>query len=127
MYDLPAQLSDDAVQALRSNLRRVIELRDEIKEMPKPTGRGAYQPSDYLNQVRDRLRAVYHGERDRFYVPHTDAIMALQHLEELGTPKINSSFSTSKTKLLSILNRYIKGLQRGFAEHEKETGSVPPA
>lgn len=125
MYGLPSQLPDDAVQALRNNLRGITAFRDELKDLAKPTSRFGYQMSDYVEQARDKLRAGYHGERDRFYVPYADALNQLDQLREKQT--LNTQFSTSKTKLVSILSRYIKGLQRGFQEHDAEAGSTPPA
>lgn len=127
MYDgLPPQLSGDALQALRDHLRRVIELRDEIKELTKPTGHGGYQLSDYVDRARQRLIDAYHGERDRFYYPYAVALNRLDQLQEVETAKLNGLFSTHKIRLLAALNRYVKSLQAGFHQSDSETGLAPP-
>lgn len=115
------------VNALRANLSRVIALRDEIEALQKPAGHFGYSLSDYVTQAYDRVINGYPGERDRFYVPHSVAVMKLQDMLDIEHDKLNSAFATNRTKLLSILNRYIKGLQRGFQEHDLETGPIPPA
>jgi len=125
MYDLPSQLPDDAVQALRNNLQSVMELRDKIKALTSVSC--SYRLSDYVSQTRERITGTNHGQRDRFYTPQTDAQMQLQALLDEGNPKLNAQFSKHKTTLLSILNKYLKGMQRGFREHKAEIESVPPA
>ena len=126
MYDIPAQLSGDALQALREHLRRVIELRAEIQELAAPVPRGGYQLSDYVDSVRQQLIGAYHGERDRFYYPYSVALNQLDQLQEIGPAKLNLFFSKHKTKLLVVLNRYVKSLQTGFRQSDSETRSVPP-
>ena len=100
-------------------------MRDELIPLTKPTSRFAYQMSDYVEQAHAKLRTVDHGERDRFYVPYAYALQYLDQLREKET--LNTQFLTSKTRLISILNRYIKGLQHGFAQHDSEVGATPPA
>lgn len=75
MHSLPPQLPDNAVRALRNNLNSLVELRDEIKALPS-TGR-SHRLSDYVSQVYERVTGINHGQRDRFYVPQTDAEMQL--------------------------------------------------
>jgi hypothetical protein len=124
MHGLPSQLNGQAIEAIRRNLRAAIELRDEIKDL-KPIQRRRL--SDYVSQAYDRVTAVYHGERDRFYVPHAHATMKLGDLQSLDANALSTQFSTHKTKLVSSLNQYIKGLQRGLQEHDLEEKSTPPA
>jgi hypothetical protein len=115
------------VNALKANLSRVIALRDEIEAFQKPSEPFSYSLSDYVSEAYDRVINGYPGERDRFFVPHSVAVMKLQDMLDIEHDKLNSAFATNRTKLISILNRYIKGLQRGFQEHDLEAGPIPPA
>jgi hypothetical protein len=117
MYELPTQLTGAAIEAIRTNLSAATELRDEVTDL---TANGHYRISDYVSQAHSRFRAVYHGERDRFAVPQINALNRLDALREKEDATLDQQFSTTKTKLLSALNLYCKGLQRGLKEHDQE-------
>jgi hypothetical protein len=123
MSGLPPQFNGQAIEAIRRNLRAAIELRDEIKDL-KPIQRRHL--SDYVSQAYDRVTAVYHGERDRFYVPHAHATMKLGDLQSLDASTLTAQFSTHKRKLVSSLNQYIKGVQRGLQVYDQEANATPP-
>lgn len=109
---------------IKNNLIKVISLRDEIKDFKKGSRQTAYKLSDYVDLCYDRIIAVDYGDRDRLYVPYSNASMKLQDFMQTDDKIINSQFSAHKTKLLSILNRYIKDLQLGLQEHDSELNSI---
>lgn len=118
MYDeLPSQLTGAAVEALRANLRAATKLRDEVTDLKPGSHRGI---SDYVSDARSRFRAVQHGQRDRFAYPQIIALQRLEALQEKDDATLDRQFSTTRTKLLSALNLYCKGLQRGLQEHDLE-------
>ncbi len=112
------------IQELRENVQKVISLREEVKNLKKSIRR-TYSLREYVDLFRDRLIFVDHGERDRFFWPMHIASTKLDELSDMRNDEFNSRFSTTKTKLLSIMNRYIKDLQRGFVEHDLEVNSTP--
>lgn len=99
--------------ALKKNLKKVIELRDELKDLPKTIGRG-YTLWEYIGFFRNRLIWVDHGEGDKFFIPQNRATTMLESLEEMGETKFNNAFKTNKTKLIAVLNGYIKDLTIEF-------------
>lgn len=117
MYGLPPQISGQAVEAIRTNLRATLILRDEVADL---TPGGRHRISDYVSEAHSRFRAVQHGERDRFAAPQITALRRLEALQEKEDATLDQQFSTTKTKLLSALNLYCKGLQRGLKEHDSE-------
>lgn len=117
MHNTPTHLTGQAVEAIRANLRVAIELQDEIKAL-KPFQRNLL--NEYISQVYKRVSAVYHGERDRFYVPQAHATMQLGNLQIIDASTISTQFSVHRTKLVSILNQYIRGLQLGLLQHDTE-------
>lgn len=76
--------------------------------------------------LKTRLLELYwdlfidHGEWDSFFCPMHVASNKLDELTYMTDDELNSRFSTTKTKLMSVMNRYIKDLQRGFVEHDSE-------
>lgn len=115
------------IQALKSNLLAIIALRDKVEALSSSDSHHGYQLSDYAEKARTRIYSADHGDDDWYFLPQWDAGNRFRQLQENGDARIDSAFATSKTKLLSILNRYIKDLQTGFREHDPESGSVPPA
>lgn len=104
---------------LKENLRQVISLRDNLVELKKGHIR-TYSLSEYLDLIQNRLIGTDHGERDKFYWPMHVANTKLDMLRGMDIDKFNSAFSTNKTKLLSIVNQYIKDLQLGFEQNDLE-------
>jgi len=100
-------------EALKENLKRVIVLRDELKDLPKNNGRG-YTLWECIDLFRERLINVDHGEGDKFWLPCHRATTKLEFFEEIGKTKFNTAFATNKTKLIAVLNRYIKDLTSEF-------------
>lgn len=91
----------------------------EVKDLKKSMG-NSQSLKGYIELLYDRLIVVDHGERDRFYVPKHITSLKLNELFNMTNDQFNSRFSTTKTKVLSIMNRYIKDMQRGFEEHDLE-------
>ena len=114
------------IDELKNNLRKVISLRDEINNFKKGSRHTAYKLSDYINLTYEQIIAVDYGDRDRFYLPYSNATFQLQNLMQTDEKVINTKFSVHKIKLLSILNRYINNLQHGFLEHDLELNSTHP-
>ena len=110
------------IQELRENVQKVISLREEVKDLKKDNRR-LYSLKEYVGLFRDRLIFVDHGERDRFFWPMHIAFTKLDELSYMTNDEFYSRFATTKTKLLSIMNRYIKDLQRGFVEYDLEVNS----
>jgi hypothetical protein len=104
------------IEDLKENLKLVNELRDELKVLKKEARRG-YTLHEYIDLIQERLWND-HGERDRFAEPKRLANFKLDELRDINKEQFNSAFSKNKTKLLSILNRYIKDLQIGFQESD---------
>lgn len=102
---------------LKENLRQVISLRDELIELKKGNRR-TYSLKEYADLFRDRLRWTDHGMSDSFSLAEHDAFTRLDILCDIEDEKFNSAFSTHKTKLLSIMNRYINDLRLGFDKHD---------
>jgi len=111
------------INELKKNLEKVISLRDEIKDLKKGKQR-TYSLREYVELFRDRLIYVDHGERDRFWWPMQVALTNIDEFTDIREEKFNSQFSANKTKLLSIINRYIKDLQHGFQQHDLESKSI---
>lgn len=109
------------INELKNHLRRTITLKHELSEL-KRTDR--YKLSDYLDRFHQSLIHTDFGERDKFCLPYHYASNDLQNLFDLRPDKLNSQFSANKTKLLSIVNRHIKGLQDGFVEYDLELRST---
>lgn len=104
-------------EALKENLKRVIELRDELKDLSKSSRRG-YALYEYIGLIRDRLIFVDHGEADLFAEPARIAGNRLAILADIGEDKFNTAFATNKAKLLAILQSYLKGLQSGLQQRD---------
>lgn len=107
------------ISELKQNLQQIIYLRDEIVESKKET-RFGYSLKEYLEQFRYKLIIVAHGERDKFWCPRHVATQKLDSLSDLSLDEFNSAYSKNKTKLLSIINRYIKEMKFGFIQHDLE-------
>ena len=107
------------ISELKQNLQQIIYLRDEIVESKKET-RFGYSLKEYLEQFRYKLIIVDHGERDKFWCPRHVATQKLDSLSDLSLDEFNSAYSKNKTKLLSIINRYIKEMKLGFIQHDLE-------
>jgi hypothetical protein len=105
---------------LKNNLRKVISLQEEIKDLTN-SKKQLFSLTDFMENFRNCLIYVDHGERDRFFVPMNIALNKLNNLSDIVNNNSKLSFSQTKTKLLSIMNRYIKDLQRGFEEHDSES------
>lgn len=114
------------IQELKENVISVISLKEEVKDLKKDNRR-SYTLREYVGLFRDRLIFVDHGERDRFFWPMHIASTGLDELSNLTNDQFDTRFSTTKTKLLSIMNRYIKDLQRGIMEHDLEVNSTRSA
>ncbi len=109
---------------IKENLEKVISLRDEIKDLKKGKQR-TYSLREYVELFRDRLIYVDHGERDRFWWPMHVALTKIDEFIDIRREeKFNSQFSANKTKLLSIINRYIKNLQYEFQQHDLASKSI---
>lgn len=109
------------INELKETLQAIISLRDEIEKLTKNTTvRHTYTLKDYVDLCHNKITWVDYGDRDKFYVPYHTASMRLSELRDIDDEKFNSAFKTHKTKLLSILNRYIKDLQHGFELHDLE-------
>lgn len=106
------------IDELKNTVKDIAHLRDELKKLSAK--QQWYSLSDYIERFRNKMSSVDHGERDRFYMPYADASMSLSNLLDIDDQKLSSSFATNKTKLISCLNKYIKGMQKGFIAHEKE-------
>ena len=111
------------VNDLKANIKQIISLRDEIKELKKNNQR-TYSLLEYVELFRNKLIHADHGERDRFWWPMHVALTKLDELSDIRPEKFNSQFSANKTKILSIANHYIKDLQRGFLQHDLELKST---
>jgi hypothetical protein len=111
------------LQELKENLKTVIDLQAEVKDLKKGN-RHTYSLREYVDQFRDRLINIDHGDRDRFFWPMHIASTRLDDLSNLTDAEIDSRFSTTKTKLLSIMNRYIKDLQHEFYIHDSGLNST---
>lgn len=108
---------------LKENLRQVISLRDEIVQLRKEDRR-TYSLREYVDLFQDRLSWTDHGEMDKFWRPMHVANTKLDEMRGIDVEKFNSAFATHKTKLLSIVNRYIKDLQLGFERYDLEAMSI---
>lgn len=108
---------------LKENLRHVISLRDEIVQLRKEDRR-TYSLREYVDLFQDRLSWTDYGDRDKFWVPKYNANAGLEKLRDIDSEKFNSAFATHKTKLLSIVNRYIKELQLGFEQYDLKENSI---
>lgn len=106
------------ISELKEHLRRTISLKLELKELKS---NGLYKLSDYLKRFHRSLIDTDFGERDKFWLPYWDTSKELEELLHIDSNKLNSQFSANKTKLLSIVNRHIKGLQLGFREYDLES------
>lgn len=104
---------------LKDNLRQVVSLKDNLFKLKKGDMR-TYSLSEYLDLFQNRLIRIDHGERDKFYWPMHVANTKLDILREMDNEKFNSDFSTNKSKMLSIVNQYIKDLQIGFEQNDLE-------
>jgi hypothetical protein len=104
---------------LKENLKRVIELRDELQALSKSNRRG-YTLWEYIELFRERLIFVDHGEADKFWLPLHRATTKLDFFVEAGKTKFNSAFATNKTALLAVLDRYIKDLTSEFQVVDQE-------
>lgn len=106
------------IQELKDNLQIVTSLREEVSRLQKQNRR-FYTLREYTEQFRERLIFVDHGERDRFSEPSRIANLKLDELY-VNRDEFEVRFSASKAKLLSIMSKYIKDMNRGFVEHELE-------
>jgi len=104
---------------LKENLKQVVSLRDNLIKLEKGDMR-TYSLNEYLDLFQNRLNGTDHGERDKFYWPMHVANTKLDILREMDIEKFNSAFSTNKSKMLSIVNQYIKDLQLGFEQNDLE-------
>jgi len=105
------------IEEIRNNKRRLKELRDEILDSKKDS-RFGYTLFEYLERVRDSIIYVDHGEGDLFFVPKHRATMKLDDLMDIDVKAFNSAYSKNKTKLLSIVNRYINDLTNAIEIHD---------
>jgi len=108
------------IAELKTTVQEIIALRNEIESFSKSEISFAKSLSDYINIVHNKLMWVDHGIKDRFYSPRFFISKSLSELMDIENKKINSAFSKHKSKLLSILNRYIKEMQKGFIDYEEE-------
>jgi hypothetical protein len=106
---------------LREHLNQTEKLKLELKELKKTDRENL---SDFLDRFHNRLVWTDFGDRDKFWLPYYYASNDLKILQDMTSEELNSRFSANKTKLLSIVNRHIKDLQRGFREHEEELKST---
>lgn len=113
------------ISELKQNLQQIIYLRDEIAESKKET-RFGYSLKEYLELFRDKLIFVDHGERDKFWCPKHEATQKLDSLSDISLNEFSSAYSKNKTKLLSIINRYIKDMKLGFIQHDLEINRNTP-
>jgi hypothetical protein len=100
------------INELKEHLKKVLELRDELKDLPR-NGR-CYTLWEYIGLFREKLINVDHGEADLFAEPARMAGNRLDILADIGEEKFNAAFATNKAKLLAILQSYLKGLQSGL-------------
>lgn len=108
---------------LNENLKQVISLRDELKELKKGNRR-IYSLREYVDLFHDRLIWTDHGMSDSISLAEHDACSRLDILCDIEVEKFNSAFSVNKTKLLSIVNRYIKDLQLGLQLYDLKENSI---
>jgi hypothetical protein len=109
------------INDLREHLNKTDKLKLELKELKKTD---SYNISDFLDRFHKSLIWTDFGDRDKFWLPYYYASNNLKVLQDMTQAELNSRFSANKTTLLSILTQHIKGLQRGFREHEEESKSA---
>jgi hypothetical protein len=97
-------------EELIRTLLRVKEIRNEIRDLDKKNSLNN-DISYYIDLFHEKLIFTDHGERDKYALPKIDAINKIERMRLISTEKINSNFAQNKTKLLSIVNRYISQLQ----------------
>lgn len=101
------------IAELKENIIGIISLRDELIQLKK-YDRYTYSLYEYIELFREKLIFTDHGGNDIFWDPKHVALTKLDQLSDIDEESFNSRFSANKTKLLSIMNRYIKDLQHGF-------------
>lgn len=111
------------IHELRECVRETTILYEEVQGLRKDNKR-SFTIVDYIEMFRQKLIFTDHGERDRFFMPMHIASKKLDELTDMPKERINSRFATTKTKLLSIMGRYIKDLLRGFEEYDAELNSI---
>ena len=110
------------IEELKGLQKQITSLRSEVEQLDQRSHR--YSLSDYVHMFNQKIGIVDHGSRDRFTVPYYDAVFKLNALIALGDHEINSSFASNKRKLISCMNRYVKGIDKGFISHEKELNGL---
>ncbi len=105
------------INELKEHLRRVTVTRDRLSELKKNDS-SLYTLHDFIEEFRSQLFNTDHGERDRFAEPERIANDKLSDLEDIGEEKLNAAFAGNKTKLLAILNRYIKDFAIGVQAND---------
>jgi hypothetical protein len=101
-------------QLLIAHVRQIEEIRQSVSDLNNPKSIGDCL-IDYHYMARQKISSFPHGERDKFYVPYHTAINKLDGMLDEGEGKFSTAFKTSKTKLLSILDRYIKSIHNAVA------------
>lgn len=105
------------IEELRNNLRRLKELRDEII-MSNSKSRFGCTLFEYFVRIRESIIYVDHGEGDLFFIPKHRASLKLDELMDINVKEFNSAYSKNKTKLLSIVNRYLKDITHAIETYE---------
>lgn len=105
------------IENLNAYLSDLTKMKEEVENTSQNSR--SYSLDDYIDFFRSKIGFFDHGVRDKFTVPFYDASL---HIDDLSDSKY--SFSVKKTKLVSTINQYIKGMQRGLKLHEKELGTT---